>query len=116
MILFQLTHLLFPLQLDFKVQEVFHILKFVCVEKQEKIVIASNFVRYLRWVDKALMKNKELRYLARSAAWYTGEQNVLQKRYNLDKFQDPESDCRLIYITMEAGGVGIGLQAACHQV
>jgi Superfamily II DNA/RNA helicases, SNF2 family len=72
---------------------------------EEKVIV---FTRFAKMVDKGIEVLEKAKV---KCTRVTGAENELQRREAMNTFQDPDSDTKVIWITM-AGGDAINLQAA----
>jgi SNF2 family DNA or RNA helicase len=92
-----------------KVQKFLELVQEVCVQKNEKLVVFSEWTEMLAICQRFLPAN--IKYVS-----YTGDQTPKKRAANLEKFQN-DPDCK-IFFSSDAGGVGLdGLQlVSCHVI
>lgn len=73
--------------------------------EEEKVILFSRFRKLVDWAMPYMAKK------GIKAVRVTGKENEAERQAAMDAFQDPNSDVRVIWITM-AGGDAINLQAA----
>ena len=100
-----------PKDQPMKIIEFLELVKKVCIDKNEKLVVFSEWTQML----DILAREVNIAYGFVGSVLYTGEKSAKQRQTALKQFQ-ADISCK-IFFSSDVGGVGLdGLQLVCHNM